>query len=210
MKAPKRETRFLPALMWIHTVLWRQLFGKSADAIEKSVDCNILHRDISERNILLPADEDAASGNRAFLTDFGLAMKIESKAKLPLPSSVKHDHMAKADELYMPLSMVQHGVKSLFWVGIYVLFKFASCEAFESMSAKEKKVVERAGGRLNRLRSSDMKTVEIKKIIWFEEDLDSGEGGLQSRTSCPRLRLSVKANPGPRERRSPSPTIPTL
>ncbi|KIO15431.1 hypothetical protein M407DRAFT_247235 [Tulasnella calospora MUT 4182] len=37
-KAPKRETRFLPALMWIHTVLWRQLFGKSADAIEKSVE----------------------------------------------------------------------------------------------------------------------------------------------------------------------------
>ncbi|KAG8905835.1 TRAPP subunit trs31 [Tulasnella sp. 403] len=37
-KAPKRETRFLPALMWIHTVLWRQLFGKPADAIEKSVE----------------------------------------------------------------------------------------------------------------------------------------------------------------------------
>jgi len=37
-KAPKRETRFLPALMWIHTVLWRQLFGKPADAIERSVE----------------------------------------------------------------------------------------------------------------------------------------------------------------------------
>ncbi|KAG8999951.1 TRAPP subunit trs31 [Tulasnella sp. JGI-2019a] len=37
-KMPKRETRFLPALMWIHTVLWRQLFGKPADAIERSVE----------------------------------------------------------------------------------------------------------------------------------------------------------------------------
>lgn len=37
-KLPKRETRFLPALMWIHTVLWRQLFGKPADAIERSVE----------------------------------------------------------------------------------------------------------------------------------------------------------------------------
>ncbi|KAF5382235.1 hypothetical protein D9757_008926 [Collybiopsis confluens] len=37
-KAPKRETRLLPALMSIHTQIWRAVFGKSADAIEKSVD----------------------------------------------------------------------------------------------------------------------------------------------------------------------------
>lgn len=37
-KAPKRETRFLPALMSIHTHVWRAVFGKSADAIEKSVE----------------------------------------------------------------------------------------------------------------------------------------------------------------------------
>ena len=37
-KAPKREIRFLPALMSIHTQLWRALFGKPADAIEKSVE----------------------------------------------------------------------------------------------------------------------------------------------------------------------------
>ncbi|OBZ79876.1 Transport protein particle subunit trs31 [Grifola frondosa] len=37
-KAPKRETRFLPALMSIHTQLWRAVFGKPADAIEKSVE----------------------------------------------------------------------------------------------------------------------------------------------------------------------------
>jgi len=36
-KAPKREIRFLPALMSIHTQLWRAVFGKPADAIEKSV-----------------------------------------------------------------------------------------------------------------------------------------------------------------------------
>ena len=37
-KAPKRETRFLPALMSIHTHVWRAVFGKPADAIEKSVE----------------------------------------------------------------------------------------------------------------------------------------------------------------------------
>jgi trafficking protein particle complex subunit 5 len=37
-KAPKRETRFLPALMSIHTQVWKSVFGKPADAIEKSVE----------------------------------------------------------------------------------------------------------------------------------------------------------------------------
>ena len=39
-KAPKREIRFLPALMSIHTQVWRAIFGKPADAIEKGVDNN--------------------------------------------------------------------------------------------------------------------------------------------------------------------------
>lgn len=37
-KTPKREIRFLPALMSIHTHVWRTVFGKPADAIEKSVE----------------------------------------------------------------------------------------------------------------------------------------------------------------------------
>ena len=37
-KNPKREIRFLPALMLIHTQLWRAVFAKTADAIEKSVE----------------------------------------------------------------------------------------------------------------------------------------------------------------------------
>jgi hypothetical protein len=37
-KAPKREIRFLPALMTIHTQVWRAVFGKPADALEKSVE----------------------------------------------------------------------------------------------------------------------------------------------------------------------------
>jgi hypothetical protein len=36
-KAPKREVRFLPALVSIHTQVWKAVFGKPADAIEKSV-----------------------------------------------------------------------------------------------------------------------------------------------------------------------------
>ena len=37
-KAPKREIRLLPALMAIHTQVWRAVFGRPADAIEKSVE----------------------------------------------------------------------------------------------------------------------------------------------------------------------------
>ena len=37
-KAPKREIRLLPALMAIHTQIWRAVFGRPADAIEKSVE----------------------------------------------------------------------------------------------------------------------------------------------------------------------------
>jgi hypothetical protein len=36
-KAPKRDIRFLPVLMSIHTNVWKAVFGKPADAIEKSV-----------------------------------------------------------------------------------------------------------------------------------------------------------------------------
>lgn len=37
-KNSKREIRFLPALMIIHTQLWRAVFGRPADAIERSVE----------------------------------------------------------------------------------------------------------------------------------------------------------------------------
>ena len=37
-RAPKREIRFLPALRLIHAQVWRAVFGKQADAIEKSVE----------------------------------------------------------------------------------------------------------------------------------------------------------------------------
>jgi len=37
-KAPKREIRLLPALMSIHTHVWRAVFGRPADALEKSVE----------------------------------------------------------------------------------------------------------------------------------------------------------------------------
>ncbi|KAF9513072.1 hypothetical protein BS47DRAFT_1344792 [Hydnum rufescens UP504] len=37
-KVPKREIRLLPALVYIHTQVWKAVFGKPADAIEKSVE----------------------------------------------------------------------------------------------------------------------------------------------------------------------------
>jgi hypothetical protein len=60
-KAPKREIRFLPALMSIHTQVWRAVFGKPADAIEKSVEnadeYMIIDNDpLIERYISVPKD----------------------------------------------------------------------------------------------------------------------------------------------------------
>ncbi|PBL01468.1 TRAPP I complex [Armillaria gallica] len=60
-KAPKREIRLLPSLMSIHTQVWRAVFGKPADAIEKSVEnadeYMIIDNDPPiERHISVPKD----------------------------------------------------------------------------------------------------------------------------------------------------------
>ncbi|KAJ7712920.1 NO signaling/Golgi transport ligand-binding domain-containing protein [Mycena olivaceomarginata] len=65
-KAPKREIRFLPALMSIHTQVWRAVFGKPADAIEKSVEnadeYMIIDNDpLVERYISVPKDMSTLS-----------------------------------------------------------------------------------------------------------------------------------------------------
>ncbi|KAK0446425.1 TRAPP complex subunit trs31 [Desarmillaria tabescens] len=60
-KTPKREIRLLPSLMTIHTQVWRAVFGKPADAIEKSVEnadeYMIIDNDPPiERHISVPKD----------------------------------------------------------------------------------------------------------------------------------------------------------
>ncbi|EIW86357.1 transporter particle subunit trs31 [Coniophora puteana RWD-64-598 SS2] len=65
-KAPKRETRFLPALMFVHTQVWRAVFAKQADAIEKSVEnpdeYMIVDNDPPlERHISVPRDMSTLS-----------------------------------------------------------------------------------------------------------------------------------------------------
>lgn len=60
-KAPKRDIRFLPVLMSIHTNVWKAVFGKPADAIEKSVqnedEYMIIDNDpVVTRNISVPRD----------------------------------------------------------------------------------------------------------------------------------------------------------
>ena len=37
-KTPKRELKLLPVLMLVHTRVWKAVFGKPADAIERSVE----------------------------------------------------------------------------------------------------------------------------------------------------------------------------
>ncbi|KAG8947118.1 hypothetical protein FRC04_010969 [Tulasnella sp. 424] len=145
-----------------------------AIALEALYNCNILHRDISEGNILLSSDENAAPGSRAFLADFGLATRINPETKQPLTSSMKHDHMTGTlpfiatifhwTELYTPLSVIHHDVESLFLVGIYMVFKFASCEGSGSASTRCRK-------SLAALRSSDTWLLWLQKqaILSFQD-----------------------------------------
>lgn len=37
-KNPKRETRLLPTLLWIHGTFWKAAFGKQADSLERSTE----------------------------------------------------------------------------------------------------------------------------------------------------------------------------
>ena len=37
-KRPQRETRLLKTLLWIHTTLWKVLFGSPADNLERSTE----------------------------------------------------------------------------------------------------------------------------------------------------------------------------
>lgn len=37
-KNPKRETRLLPTLLWIHGAFWKAAFGKQADSLERSTE----------------------------------------------------------------------------------------------------------------------------------------------------------------------------
>ncbi|WFD29117.1 Trafficking protein particle complex subunit 31 [Malassezia sp. CBS 17886] len=37
-KNPKRETRLLPALLWVHSTLWKAVFGMQADSLERSTE----------------------------------------------------------------------------------------------------------------------------------------------------------------------------
>lgn len=40
IKNRKRETRLLGILQWVYTILWKNLFGKTADSLEKSREAN--------------------------------------------------------------------------------------------------------------------------------------------------------------------------
>lgn len=51
-KNPKREVRLLPVLLWVHTHLWKQAFGKSADSLERSTERNDECESWSRRHVL--------------------------------------------------------------------------------------------------------------------------------------------------------------
>lgn len=63
-RTPKREVRLLAVLLWIHTQLWKALFGRAADSLERSTEksdeCACMHGLrrplVSCSRTLLPAD----------------------------------------------------------------------------------------------------------------------------------------------------------
>ena len=70
-KNPRRETRLLPVLLWIHSTFWRAVFGSQADSLERSTEsgrgdeCESLltRHDFYEHAVVLPrhlgAERDA-------------------------------------------------------------------------------------------------------------------------------------------------------
>ncbi|KAG8891812.1 hypothetical protein FRC01_014504, partial [Tulasnella sp. 417] len=155
-----------------------------AVALEALYDRNILHRDISEGNILLSAEPDPVAGDRAFLTDFGLAMKLDPTTKLPSPDSAGHNHITGTLPFVAaifhcpatgqtPLSMIHHDVESLFWVAMYTVFRCASLEGSQNTPKKELDVIQECNGWLGDLRSSGLRGLYATKklILSFGEEV---------------------------------------
>uniref|UniRef100_A0A7S2VWM7 Trafficking protein particle complex subunit n=1 Tax=Triparma pacifica TaxID=91992 RepID=A0A7S2VWM7_9STRA len=67
-KTPKRETRVLGILQFLATTLWKSLFGKSADSLEKSVDGDneyMIHEKDPCTNVFVSVPRDMGSVNVA-------------------------------------------------------------------------------------------------------------------------------------------------
>ncbi|KIO24969.1 hypothetical protein M407DRAFT_25716 [Tulasnella calospora MUT 4182] len=151
-----------------------------AFVLEALYDRNILHRDISEGNILLSPEENPDPGNRAFLTDFGLAARIDPITKFPLRGSMKQNHVTgtlplvaavlhQATPDFTPLSTIHNDVESLFWVTMYTLLNCATCESYPDMSKSEEADIRRCRGLFAQLQSPEMTALFAVKrqIILF-------------------------------------------
>ncbi|CUA77454.1 Transport protein particle subunit trs31 [Rhizoctonia solani] len=96
-KAPKREIRFLPALMAIHSQVWKACFGKPADGIEKSVEKEDEYMIIDNdppitRYISVPKDMDQLSCSaltagivEAVLDGLGFPARVTAHS-VPMPN----------------------------------------------------------------------------------------------------------------------------
>ncbi|KAG8767723.1 TRAPP subunit trs31 [Ceratobasidium sp. 428] len=96
-KAPKREIRFLPALMAIHSQVWKACFGKPADGIEKSVEKEDEYMIIDNdppitRYISIPKDMDQLSCSaltagivEAVLDGLGFPARVTAHS-VPMPN----------------------------------------------------------------------------------------------------------------------------
>ncbi|KAG9128228.1 TRAPP subunit trs31 [Ceratobasidium sp. 392] len=97
VKAPKREIRFLPALMAIHSQVWKACFGKPADGIEKSVEKEDEYMIIDNdppitRYISIPKDMDQLSCSaltagivEAVLDGLGFPARVTAHS-VPMPN----------------------------------------------------------------------------------------------------------------------------
>lgn len=79
----------------------------------------------------------------------------------------------QAQGYFTPVSMIHHDVESLFWVAMYSVFRCASRERFQTMSEKEKAVIESCGESLIQLQSSTTVALYFAKkgIMSFGADV---------------------------------------
>ncbi|WFC93457.1 Trafficking protein particle complex subunit 31 [Malassezia brasiliensis] len=94
-KKPRRETRLLPTLLWLHTAFWKAVFGMQADSLERSTE--------SGRN-----DEFMISTNNPLFTR-GISIPKEM-AQLSVEAFAAGIVEGALDALGFPARVTAHGV----------------------------------------------------------------------------------------------------
>lgn len=109
-KKPRRETRLLPTLLWLHTTFWKAVFGMQADSLERSTESGRSDECTSR------ADPDMISTNDPLLSR-GISipkemtqLSVEAYAAGIVEGALDALGFVRASLLTQPARVTAHGV----------------------------------------------------------------------------------------------------